>query len=80
MDHNVIKFANSVEFNVPGRLHGAIEPSLATVTTTAATALTCITAAFGYHDAKRVDVMAEMDVDAPVDEMLAIRSDALKDS
>ena len=77
MQNQITRFADEANLSQSGRVYGASEPVLATIVTTVTTAITSITSAFGYHDAKRVDVMEEMDVDASVDEMLSVRSEAM---
>lgn len=77
MQNQVTRFADEANLTQPGRVYGASEPVLATIITTVTTSITSITSAFGYHDAKRVDVMAEMAADASVDDMLAARADAM---
>ncbi|GAA3664319.1 hypothetical protein [Microbacterium marinilacus] len=80
MQNLITQFADEANLVEPGRVYGASEPVLATIittVTTATTSATSITSLFGYHDAKRVDVMADMDADASVDEMLAARADVM---
>lgn len=77
MQNQITRFADEANLSQPGRVYGASEPVLATIITTVTTAITSITSAFGYHDAKRIDVMAEMEVDASIDEMLSTRAEAM---
>ena len=77
MQNLVTRFADEANLVEPGRVYGASEPVLATIITTVTTAATSITSAFGYHDAKRIDVVADMDADASIDEMLAARADVM---
>lgn len=77
MQNQVTRFADEANLTQPGRVYGASEPVLATIITTVTTSITSITSAFGYHDAKRVDVMADIDADASVSEMMAARTEAM---
>ncbi|WGH83611.1 hypothetical protein [Auritidibacter ignavus] len=79
MRNNITKFADEADLQQVGSLYGDSEPVLATIITTTITATTATTAttAAGYHNSRSDEVMAGIDEDAPVSEMLAARKDAM---